>query len=65
MPLVRLPGGDLGVHAAAGGDMVVNIFNQSGSQVRTEQRRTPTGKEIDVLIDKAVARSITGGGQGG
>jgi hypothetical protein len=56
MPLTRV-GGDLGVKAVGGG-MVVNIINNTGSDVKTSERKTANGVELDVLIDQAVAKNI-------
>ena len=56
MPLTRI-GGDLGVKSTGGG-AVVNIYNNVGADVRTEERQTAGGIEIDVLIDQAVAKKL-------
>ncbi|MDD4984501.1 MAG: phage tail tape measure C-terminal domain-containing protein [Dehalococcoidales bacterium] len=56
LPLTRI-GGDLGVKSTGGG-AVVNIYNNVGADVRTEERQTAGGIEIDVLIDQAVAKKL-------
>jgi hypothetical protein len=51
MPLRRLPSGDLGV-AGGGSNVTVNVINNAGAQVTTEQKRDPRGGlTIDVMID--------------
>ncbi len=47
--------------AANGGGAVVNVYNNVGGQVRTEQRQTQRGPEIDVYIEKKVNEAIAGG----
>lgn len=59
MPLTRLPGGDLGVRAAGAGGMIVNIYNNSGAEVKTKQKDTPQGPALDVIIDQAVANKLS------
>lgn len=61
LPLKRGPGGRLGVEAA-GGNMVVNVYNYDGSPTETRERRTNTGKELDVIIGRKVAEQIGRGG---
>jgi len=58
MPLTRGPDGKLGV-AGGGASVNVNIINQAGAEVDTRQN----GPDIDVIIRKAVASDIAGGGQ--
>jgi len=58
MPLTRGPDGKLGV-AGGGTSVNVNIINQAGAEVETRQN----GPDIDVIIRKAVASDIAGGGQ--
>lgn len=41
-----------------GGDMVVNIINNGNNEVRTQQRQTAGGKQLDVIIDEIVADKI-------
>lgn len=61
MPLRRGPDGSLGVDAdgVAGGNVVVNIINNSNTQATVNQRETRQGTEIDVLIDQTVAQKMT------
>lgn len=57
MPLARV-GGKLGVAAAGGGggNVEINIMNQSGGQVTTNERRGPNGqRQVDVLISESLA----------
>jgi phage-related minor tail protein len=63
MPLKRGSDGKLGVSASGGGSStVVNVYNQSGGEVRTEERRDPNGgKTIDVYISKVVQDGIASG----
>ena len=57
MPLTRI-GGDLGVKAYGGGTEV-NIYNNVGADVKTQERATADGgKAIDVYIDQAVAKKL-------
>ncbi len=57
MPLTRI-GGDLGVKAA-GGNTEVNIYNNVGANVTTQERATADGgKAIDVYTDQAVAKKL-------
>lgn len=58
MPLKRGPDGKLGV-SGGGANVNVNIINQAGAEVDTRQN----GPDIDVIIRKAVASDIAGGGQ--
>ena len=51
MPLRRLPSGDLGV-AAGGAGVTVNVINNAGAQVTTQERKDQRGGlTIDVMID--------------
>jgi len=60
MPLRRTSDGSLGVKAegVGGGNVVVNVINNSNAQARTEQRQTAQGMEIDVMIDEMVAEKM-------
>lgn len=64
MPLHRGPDGSLGVKMAGGGNgngtaVVVNINNYGDSKVSTQQRQTPGGTEIDVMIDEMIGQKIS------
>jgi len=64
MPLTRLPNGDLGVQTAGSGgaNVVVNIINNSGAEVRQEESDDGNGnKQIDVIIGEVINRHITSG----
>jgi len=64
VPLTRMPNGDLGVQTANGGgaQVMVNIINNSGAEVRQEEREDGAGgKQIDVIIGEAVNRHIASG----
>lgn len=58
MPLTRLPGGDLGVKSGGGNNIKINIINNNGSDVSTQQSETSQGLQIDVMIDQAVAKKM-------
>lgn len=54
MPLRRTRGGDLGV---AGGAVTVNVFNNAGASVNTEESRDDQGNlTIDVMVDAIEAK---------
>jgi len=55
LPLKRGAGGNLGV---AGGNPIVNIYNNVGADVKTSERKTAGGMELDVFIDQAVAKKL-------
>ena len=57
MPLRRGPGGQLGVEASGGGGVVVNLFNNAGADVDVQQRQTPSGPTLDIIIDKKMAEN--------
>ncbi len=51
MPLKRLASGKLGVAASPAG-VTVNVINNAGAQVSTQERQEPGGGlTLDVLID--------------
>lgn len=58
LPLKRTSGGNLGVQASGGGTLV-NIYNNVGANVTTSERKTSEGMQIDVVIDKAVAKKLS------
>lgn len=66
MPLQRGSDGSLGVKVVSGvndgGNVQVNIFNNSGATATQQSRQTSNGTEIDVYIDDLVAEKI--GSQG-
>jgi len=46
-------------NALGGGEVTVNVINNTGAQTRTEETQGPNGaKSIDIIIDESVARSI-------
>jgi len=55
MPLTRTRGGDLGVKAAGGINVEVNVINQGGQQLAGRQKGGPRfdGKKliVDVIVD--------------
>lgn len=61
MPLQRGPDGSLGVRAdgVGGGNVVVNVINNSDSQASVNRRETSQGVEIDVMIDQLVAEKMS------
>ena len=49
--------------AGGGGQVMVNVYNNTGAQTRTEESTGPNGsKSIDIYIDEAVARNISSPG---
>lgn len=60
MPLKRGPDGSLGVatDGVMGGNVIVNVVNNSNANATVTQRETQQGTEIDVLIDKTVADKL-------
>jgi tape measure domain-containing protein len=63
MPLTRMPNGNLGVQTAGGSaNVIVNIINNSGAEVRQEETETADGaKQIDITIGEMINRHITSG----
>jgi hypothetical protein len=62
VPLKRGADGKLGVAAGNSGSTQVNVYNQSGGQVETNERKDPNGnKFIDIYIKKAMAEGIGSG----
>jgi len=62
VPLKRMANGDLGVTAASGGNVVVNIINNSGAEVHRKETETADGgKQIDITIGEMINRHITSG----
>jgi lambda family phage tail tape measure protein len=61
MPLRRLGNGRLGVEAAGGGaTMVVNIYNNTRAQVRTEEADDGRGgRRMDIVIEEMVTSAAT------
>lgn len=60
MPLTRLANGNLGVQSTGGNtNVIVNVIDNNNSTVSTNQKYTQNGLEIDVLIDKAVAKKLS------
>jgi len=55
LPLKRDAGGNLGV---AGGNPIINIYNNVGADIKTSERKTAGGMELDVFIDQAVAKKL-------
>lgn len=53
-PLSRVPCGNLGVNALGAGG-TVNVINNAGVHIQTQERETPQGPQIDVIVDQAVA----------
>jgi hypothetical protein len=62
MPLKRDAQGKLGVAGGGGSNTQVNIFNQSGGEVETKERKDDNGMSvIDIYIKKAVADGFAKG----
>lgn len=52
LPLKRLDSGRLGVEAAGGPQVTVNVINNTGAKVTTEEQRDPSGNlSLNVIID--------------
>jgi len=52
LPLKRLSSGRLGVEAAGGPQVTVNVINNAGAKVTTEEQRDPSGNlSLNVIID--------------
>jgi phage-related minor tail protein len=64
MPLTRLPSGDLGVRAAGGGgEVTVNIINNTGQPATARESRGHDGRRvIEVTVGEAAARDVSGRG---
>lgn len=59
MPLKRGPDGSLGV---AGGGVTVNVINNAGARVTTQESQTPGGgQRIDVMVESVVSNGIQSG----
>jgi len=65
MPLGRTGDGSLGVKVAdsgmsgGGGNVVVNVYNNSSAKATVNQRQTANGMELDVLVDETVAQKMS------
>jgi len=52
LPLKRLSSGRLGVEATGGPQVTVNVINNAGAKVTTEEQRDPSGNlSLNVIID--------------
>lgn len=49
---------------AVGGTPTVNIYNNTNSEISTQMKESANGMELDVIIDKAVAKKIGTFGSG-
>lgn len=58
MPLQRTSGGKLGVIASGGStpNVTVNVIESPGKGGTSNQRETPQGLEIDIMVDQLVAK---------
>ena len=64
IPLTRMANVDLGVEAAGNGgtQVVVNIYNNSGAEVATEERSDADGtRQLDIMIGDLVGSQISQG----
>lgn len=64
IPLKRGSDGKLGVDGGSmgGGGTIVNVYNQSGGEVETKQRKNSNGENvIDIMVKKAVADGFAKG----
>lgn len=63
LPLETMSGGKLGVNATGAKPVTINIINNSGAEVSVQQREGAGGAvDIDILLDRAVAKVIRRGG---
>jgi DNA polymerase/3'-5' exonuclease PolX len=61
MPLTRMPSGNLGVEAVGGGGVVNNITvinNSDANASQSESQNSTGGIDVEILIDKSVARNV-------
>ena len=49
-------------HKMGGGNVVVNVVNNTTAMARTEERQTSNGRTIDVIIDEIVSQKLSGAG---
>ena len=64
LPLTRGSGGELGVKAVggAGGNTIVNVFNNADAKVETKETTGPDGqKQIDLIISRKVKNMFAAG----
>jgi tape measure domain-containing protein len=63
IPLRRMPNGDMGVASASGGaQVIVNIINKSGAEVKQEKHTDSAGNEQwDIIIGGAINTHIGSG----
>jgi len=63
MPLTRMPNGNLGVQTAgSSANVVINVLNYSGAEVRKEESEGADGsRQVDVIIGDAMNRHILSG----
>ena len=66
MPLERDSAGRLGVRAQGGGSgVIVNIYNNTNSQVRVEESEDPGSvKTLDVIVDEIMSEKLVSGQSG-
>jgi hypothetical protein len=50
------------LNQGGGGTPVVNIINNSGAEVETQQRDTANGPQIDVIVGQIAAKNVGAGG---
>lgn len=61
MPLMRMPGGDLGVRAKAGDVTVpVSVKIQNNSSAQVDVRQSQDGRNLEILIDQKIASAMAG-----
>jgi hypothetical protein len=59
LPLTRTSSGDLGVKAAGGGGVQVNVYAPEGSKVTQDQQQDGGMEKINIYIDEAVAGNVS------
>lgn len=63
VPLKRMRSGNLGVETSGGGTPVLNVVvnNNAGVEIETRQRQTPSGPELEIIVNQAVKRGFRRG----
>jgi phage-related minor tail protein len=62
MPLFRTGSGDLGVKSSGRGNVEINIYAPEGSSVSQETQKVGDTEQINIMIDEAVASSVSNTG---
>jgi len=62
MPLFRTGNGDLGVKSGKSGGVEINVYAPEGSKVSQSSQTSGDKEQINIMIDEAVAGSVTSPG---